>query len=219
MAVAEAAKAVFAEASEDVEDMPERPPTEAEIAEAEDLSEPFATRNEQLVTTCQRCGWNVSDDYAPLEKEDFREFVRSTLSGERFTKEMKIYDGAITATFKLRIAVESDMVFAQLEKERRSEKLQTELDYSLALNRYQMATNLWKLETKDGKVLAARQEDFKTATVAEEDLPVVALADKMFADLPEVLYSVVLGLSRTFELLADKLIHSAQNPDFSESDG
>jgi hypothetical protein len=173
---------------------------------------------------CPHCGWDLkkTDDIV-VTKEDKQVYVASIVTGSRFVKTYKLFDGALSITFRGLLAWESELVLRQLYIDNANGKLNAPPEFYKKTREYRLALALASLVSSAGVSNAVQLPPFKDGYdvdfTNEEStgLPelVMHLDEKVIKT--ETLRNVLLSTHEGFDLLTHKIAYGAKDADFSSA--
>ena len=150
--------------------------------------------------------WVASD--VKWTDEDKQAFVRALFGNRQFEKRYVLF-GELEASFVDRTPEQSESLYRQLEIDSESSVIRTETDeqWAVWLERYQLAGNLREVKTKTSGTQSFPPTDKLNDRVKE------------LMKLPKPLYQALMQTSRNFEALVNELTRRAQDSDFWKTAG
>lgn len=179
-------------------------------------AEEGAERLEILREVLDRENAGLVEPPDPIEEEavptveDRQEFMRCILGDKSYEKAYDLFGGMIRVTLRDLTPGENDIVFSQLAIAQREDKLDTEDDWDLLLDRFRLTAGMSRMIWA-GKV--NRQSfDFKESLSSASEKLIESLKNS-------TVYRALLRLSRVFQRHLTILMERATDPDFWVVDG
>lgn len=209
-------------------DAAEPPPTSSALplpAEMKDVAITEAIVSAKEPIPCGHCGWDIRQTFQPpkVSEDDKAAFIRHVMSRTgRFYKSYKLFD-LMTLEMRSLTQTETDEILRQLRKDTRSERIETGGEFSVQLQRYQVAASVRRIMAFSGepenKVKEiAEAEIFPTLdelVKQKTDEPVRHLEQLVIGEnMPTGLYSALVAVWLEFSRLYGWLSSHAHESSF-----
>lgn len=170
---------------------------------------------------CPRCLWEINRPFtAEPTQEDRQHFMVGLLGLKRFSKAFPLLDGELTITYRTLTAVESRMVFEQLQYDLKYGKLVTQGDYLMAMADYRMSLAIESIHDKAGNIIASippvDELEYQPPEDGHKETPVAALLESVLRDIiPHESMQRIAGLNhRQFQRIVEAMEAQISEPSF-----
>ena len=97
---------------------------------------------------CPYCAWNMRKEVDPEPSDEEKlVFAKCVLGLKDYTRELTMFDGMLTVRFRALTTSELDKIFQHVLHERRSGKIDSELDFWERINRHKLYLQLIRLRS------------------------------------------------------------------------
>jgi hypothetical protein len=217
------------------------PPPQQQSAEPPAPPPAAETGADAANKTCPHCRW--PQDVPDVPNPDYADkiaFLHSVLGQKTFTKEYKLFNGALMVQFRTLSVGEIDTIWRQMALDSKNGRFDSDLDFREMISRYRMFLQLQKLYTprqgEPGSIFHDMPDGLSVETNSEATavwnagtivlspgatlLPYVEKHMTTRVLVNEGIFKIVLQACGQFNRLAAKLEALADNADFwKETDG
>lgn len=153
------------------------------------------------------------------DEDDKAAFLRSILGNAAYTREYKLFGGMVVVEMRDLLPAEEDRIYAQLAMDQAAERIKTQEDWDIMLQRYRAMFGIEVLMQSGSPPMT----DTKTAyaTLNNEPTDLYEAANKYLRDnfSNSTVYRAVMRVVRIFRRHLDQLFEGALNSDFWTVDG
>lgn len=177
-----------------------------------------------VLSDCKHCGWPADRpseiDPTPADKYGFLAMVLGG-AGRRFYKDVSLFGGAVTVSFRTLTPREANMAWEQIAHDTRAGRQETGYDRLRLIQEYRLAMSLSAIETVGAGIVQVPEAGtlppradgpFARETALPE---LVEWIDQALLPNEQVKIAVLKACTQ-FQLLCDKLEANTQNQDFWE---
>lgn len=151
------------------------------------------------------------------DDRDKEAFMRSILGNTAYTKEYSLFGGMVVVELQDLMPQQEDRIYAQLAMDQAAERIKTQEDWELMLQRYRAVFGIKRLLSA-GKPVYVRESDADKEKLCGD---IYELANDHVRErfVSSTVYRAVMRVVRIFRQHLNQLFEGALNSDFWEVDG
>lgn len=108
----------------------------------------------QIELNCPHCGWDVRNpEVTEPSDADKRAFLAAMLSGSRFYKQYKLFDGSVLVTFRTLTSEESMAALQLMKDDVKAERYMSDVEYLNVMHDYRLAMGLDNIMSSSARLL------------------------------------------------------------------
>jgi hypothetical protein len=198
------------------QEAPKEPET---VEEAHEPTEDAAEQLEALHSVLEQQEEEPDYEEEELQKaaaptqDDLRNFMRCLFGDTPYRKEYKLFGGMLIVEMTDVSPEVEDRIFVQLSIDQREDKIETQDDWDLALDRYRMAVNIRKV-VWSGQDIIKEKDDTEYGTLRE-----IVEARIVKGLKNSVVYRALLRATRIFRRHLNIMLERSMDSDFWQVDG